>query len=136
MTPQILRGAFPLTPSQMVMLFAVLTGVVLGLAPRVTAGPMPAGGGAMNPAPIEKAARSYIGEWQPLADPLVTLENGTQVKSSNVKGFEIDGVRYYYRLVHGFSADPVSRGQVKDYQVVVVINSGTEWETEIYRVPG
>lgn len=137
MMPQVLRGSLPMTPSQVVMLFAVITGVLLGLAPRVTAELNATGGAAgMNPGQIEAAARGYIGEWQPLSDPLITLENGTQVKSSNVNGFEIDGTRYYYRLVYGFSADPVSRGRVKNYQVVLVINPGTEWETEIYRVPG
>jgi len=137
MMPQVLRRPVPLTSSQIMMLFAVLTGVALGLAPRFTTDLNATGGAkAVNPVQVETAARAYIGEWQPLTDPLVTLDNGILVKSSNVNGFEIDGDRYYYRPIYGFSADPLSRGQIKEYQVVLVVNAGTEWETEIYRVPG
>lgn len=124
-------------PSQVAVLLAVLLGAAIALVPRLTLDFWPAGGGAaVSPQHIETSVRQYLGEWQPLADPLVTLENGIQVKSSNVNGIEIEGVRYYYRPVRGFSADPVTRGQVKDYQVVLVLDAGTQWETEVYRVPG
>ena len=136
MMPQVLRHPIPLTSGQVVMLFAVLTGVVLGVAPRFKQDVFTGGSSAVNPAHIETSIRSYAGDWQPARDPMVTLDNGMQVKSSNVNGVEIEGDRYYYRPIHGFSADPVSRGAVKDYQVVLVLEAGTEFETEVYRVPG
>lgn len=69
-----------------------------------------------------------------MTDPLITLENGAQVKSSNVNGMEIAGERYFYRPLHSFSADPVRRGQPDDYQLVLVMDAGTEFETEVYRL--
>jgi hypothetical protein len=89
---------------------------------------------AAAPAEIEAAVRNVIGNWQPALDPLITPENGRQVKSSNVEGVEVGGARYFYRPKYGFSADPVSRGVARDYEVVMVLEAGTQWETEVYRL--
>ena len=82
---------------------------------------------------VEAAVRSHLYEWIPLMDPLMTLENGAQIKSSNVKGIEIAGQRYFYRPRYGFSADPITRGRASDYQLVLLMDPGTQYETEVYR---
>lgn len=81
---------------------------------------------------ITGAVRQSLLHWQPEVDPLVNLGGGGQVKSSNYYGVEIEGTRYYYRLPHHFSADPVARGEARDYVVVARLNTGTTWEVEIY----
>lgn len=83
---------------------------------------------------ITATVTKYLNEWQPLVDPLVTLEGHVQVKSSNVYGIEIEGERYYYRFRNSFSYDPVSRGQAKDHSTVAVLDQGTQWEVEVYRL--
>jgi hypothetical protein len=83
---------------------------------------------------VEARVKTYLDVWNPAADPLITREGGIQVKSSNVNGVEIDGERYYYRVVSGFNADPVSRGETRDYRVVSVLDAGTDFETEIYEL--
>ena len=83
---------------------------------------------------ITAKVRTYANEWQPLLDPLITLDGGVQVKSSSVKGIEIDGVTYYYRLQHSFSYDPLSRGVVMEVVPVATLDSGTDWEVQVYRL--
>lgn len=82
---------------------------------------------------IVAVVNQYLNEWQPLKDPLVTLENGAQAKSSNVKGVEIDGLTYYYRLVNAPSFDPMSLGVAGNYEVVAMMDPGTHWEVQVYR---
>ena len=65
---------------------------------------------------------------------MIIMEDGVQVKSSNIKGIEIDGKRYYYRTGFGFSADPVSRDETVGYQIFMVLDAGTHFETEVYRL--
>lgn len=77
----------------------------------------------------------YANQWDPKLDPLVTLSNGVEMKSSHVNGILIQGHRYYYRLRYGLNYDPVSRGDAVDYAVVAVLDRDTEWEVEIYRLP-
>ncbi|MEK7217239.1 MAG: hypothetical protein AAB289_16770, partial [Chloroflexota bacterium] len=83
---------------------------------------------------VEAAIKGYLDEWRPAADPLITLANGVQVKSSNFHGVELAGEQYYYRTRYQFSADPVSRGDAHKVQVVAVLDAGTAFETEIYRL--
>jgi len=83
---------------------------------------------------LESVVMSSLLQADPLADPFVTLENGVEVKSSNVNGIEIEGDRYYYRPRFEFSGDPVSRGVTRDYRVVIVLNAGTDYETEVYQL--
>lgn len=83
---------------------------------------------------VTDAVRRRITEWRPESDPLITLEGGMQVKSSNYSGLEIEGTRYYYRPLHHVSHDPVTRGVARDYVVVARLNPGTAWEVEIYRL--
>lgn len=76
----------------------------------------------------------YVNEWQKEKDPLITLLNGAQVKSSNVYGVEIEGTKYFYRLSNSASFDPLSQGDELDkYEVITVIDSDTPWEVQIYR---
>ena len=83
---------------------------------------------------ITAKVRTYASEWQPLLDPLITLDNGIQVKSSSMRGVEIDGVTYYYRLLHSFSYDPLSRGDVTEVVPVATLDPGTDWEVQVYRL--
>lgn len=82
---------------------------------------------------VDAVQRSLL-EWRPESDPLVTVEGGAPVKSSNYDGVEIEGTRYYYRPLHHLSRDPVARGAARDYAVVARLNPGTAWEVEIYRL--
>lgn len=53
-------------------------------------------------------------------DPLMEVEPGVWVKTSNVKGINIDGETYYYSLAPHMSYDPVSRGEMSEEDVNVV----------------
>ena len=83
---------------------------------------------------INTVAR-YANQWDARLDPLVTLPNGVELKSSHVNGVLVQGQRYYYRLRYGLNYDPVSRGGAVDYTVVAVLDPDTQWEMEIYRLP-
>jgi hypothetical protein len=85
-------------------------------------------------AQVVQAVTSYINQWQPQADPLMTVAGVGQVKSSNVDGVEIEGRRYYYRMVGAASFDPVSQGAAERYTTVAVLDPGTEWEVQIYHL--
>lgn len=83
---------------------------------------------------ITETVRRYASEWNPLVDPLLTLDNGVQVKASNARGIEIDGATYYYRFIHTFSFDPLSRGQAAEVVPVATLDAGTQWEVQVYRL--
>lgn len=83
---------------------------------------------------ITSVVRQHLSEWQPAVDPLLTMDNGVQAKASNVNGIEIGGTRYYYRVRNSVSFDPLSRGTAGPVQVVAVLDQGTQWETEIYKL--
>lgn len=87
-----------------------------------------------NEANVVAIVIKYANEWDPERDPLVTLENGVQMKSSHIDGIAIGNERYYYRLRYGFNYDPVSRGDAEKYAVVAVLDPDTQWEMEIYRL--
>ena len=89
---------------------------------------------SINETDVIATVVKYANEWDPAQDPLVTLENGVQMKSSHVDGIVIGNERYYYRLHYGFNYDPVSRGAAENYTVIAVLDSGTQWEMEIYRL--
>ncbi len=120
------------------MLLAMVLGATLGAAPHVLALQSTSTAVHIQPAPdltrIEASALDHVSQWQPLEDPLVTLPDGRQAKSSHVNGIEVDGVRYYYRIRYAPNADPATLGEVTRYQVVSVLEKGTQWETEIYRI--
>lgn len=111
------------------MALAALAAVVLAAWARVEpAQPVSA-------APGPAAVRRYLDLWQPLTDPLVAVGDGLMAKSSNVDGFDMGGVRYYYRLLHGASYDPISTGRASTRTVVGVLDQETPWAVEIYRLP-
>lgn len=125
-----------LTHARRQTLLAVLFASSLAaIAPGARTASLPQGSTpALSSTVVEEAVRSYLDEWHPLKDPLTTLGDGVQVKSSNFYGVQIEGERYYYRPRYQFSADPVSRGAARDYQVVIVLDADTGFETEIYRL--
>lgn len=126
----------PRRGQRLAALAALLLGARLLVEVMVTAGPLHFTAPTTEPSleRVTSVVRQHAGEWQPLTDPLVTVAEGVQVKSSNVYGVEIDNVRYYYHFTHGFSFDPVARGDVEKYSVVTVLNPGGPFETEVYRL--
>jgi hypothetical protein len=96
---------------------------------------------------VEDAAATEIGRarqvaqfatnYRPELDPLVTLADGRQVKSSNYHGVLIDGVRYYYSLAPHYSLDPVGRGEIGWNQVVVKdrIPVSDDFTITVYTIP-
>lgn len=88
----------------------------------------------MTATEIGATVRGYATQYQPTADPLVTMSDGVQVKSSNYYGVEVDGARYYYRFLGSYSADPISRGEAKDYVNVTTLDAGTQWEVNVYKL--
>lgn len=126
-----------LLPSHRLPLLAVLLGLSwAAVGPRVQAENVMQGS-TLAPTRMERVEHlvmSALLQADPLADPFVTLENGVEVKSSNFNGIEIEGNRYYYRPRWEFSGDPVSRGVTRNYRVVIVLNAGTDAETEVYQL--
>lgn len=88
---------------------------------------------APSQAVIDSVLR-YANEWQKDKDPLITIPDGAEIKSSNLYGVEIEGMRYYYRLSNSASFDPLSQGDdPAKYEVITVIDPDTPWEVQIYR---
>lgn len=56
-----------------------------------------------------------------VADPLVEIQPGRSVRSSNLRGFALRGAVYYYRIPGQQEADPLSRGQVTPDQIEVLL---------------
>lgn len=56
-----------------------------------------------------------------VADPLVEIQPGRSVRSSNLRGFALKGTVYYYTIPGEQEADPLSRGQVTPDQIEVVL---------------
>ena len=114
------------------LLLAVAVNV--GLALRGDAAPRGQNG---SPAPVVAQVMSYVNDWNPQRDPLITLPGGVQAKASNVYGVDIGGLRYFYQLTHSSSFDPLRTGtaeEEEDYDVVAVIDANTPWEVLIYRL--
>lgn len=89
---------------------------------------------APSKAEIVSSLTSYINEWTPERDPLVTVPGVGEVKASNLQGVEVAGQRYYYRVLGGASFDPLSAGQAGRYETVAVLDQGTPWEVQIYQI--
>lgn len=54
-------------------------------------------------------------------DPLIEAAPGVMVRSSNVRGFRLNGVVYYYYIEGERNFDPLSRGAVDHNDVDVVL---------------
>jgi len=54
-------------------------------------------------------------------DPLTDVAPGVTVRSSNLRGFALNGVTYYYYLEGQSNADPLSRGALSPDQVAIVL---------------
>ncbi|MCX6023185.1 MAG: hypothetical protein NTZ05_15950 [Chloroflexi bacterium] len=112
-------------------LTALAAGMVLAsLAAVVFAAPQPA---ATPTAQIVATVQTAADRWEPERDPLVQTATGAQAKTSNVHGIEVDGERYYYRMIHDASFDPKSRGEAGRFETVTTLDAGTPFELEIYR---
>jgi DNA/RNA endonuclease YhcR with UshA esterase domain len=73
---------------------------------------------ALEQAAIVEKMLGYI-EGEQADDPLVEVEDGIFVKSSNVHGILIDGTRYYYSLFPHMSFDPVVAAKIGEEQVTI-----------------
>ncbi len=83
---------------------------------------------------VQSRVVSLADSWDLSNDPLVEIEKGLMAKRSNVEGFAVEGVRYYYSMTNAPSFDPVSLGKAKEYEVVSIIDQYTPWEIVIYRL--
>jgi hypothetical protein len=54
-------------------------------------------------------------------DPLVEVQPGISVRESNLRGFYLNDVVYYYYVVGNQNFDPLSRGLVRSDQIEVVL---------------
>lgn len=118
---------------------ALLSGTLLVLAVAVNAGLAVMGESSTRNesgsySVVAAQVLGYVNEWNPQRDPLVTLLGGVQAKASNVYGVDVGGVRYYYQLTRNSSFDPLRAGTARDYEVVAVVDAGTQWEVLIYRL--
>ncbi|MDW8214178.1 MAG: hypothetical protein RMJ55_11520 [Roseiflexaceae bacterium] len=68
---------------------------------------------------LRAAVRSRLDET--FDDPLIEAAPGIVVRSSNVRGFRLNGVVYYYYIEGDRNFDPLSRGAVDHDDVVVVL---------------
>ena len=88
---------------------------------------------ALAQANVVDTVLSYVNSWRD-DDPIVSLPNGGQAKSSNAYGVELGGVRYFYQPIHHISFDPLRRGEATEYELVAVIAPGSSDEVIIYRI--
>lgn len=70
-------------------------------------------------------------------DPLIEAAPGVMVRSSNVRGFRLNGVVYYYYIEGERNFDPLSRGAIDHNDVDVVLRdvSGPQ-PLVVYRLRG
>jgi hypothetical protein len=113
-----------------------------GVVPWPTAGKTlgyerPAGVSSAVPADrVTRTILAYLEDsWSD--DPLIEVQSGVWVKSSNYYGVTIAGAVYYYAMTSHQSFDPLSRGVVTLDAVEIVreIHDG-EFTVIIYTIPG
>lgn len=54
-------------------------------------------------------------------DPLIELTPGVTARQSNIRGFALGGRTYYYSLAGQHSFDPLSRGDVSEQDIEIVL---------------
>lgn len=114
---------------------ALATTTLVVVAALVNSGiALMSGSAAPAYAPVTAQVMTYVNEWNPQRDPLVTLPGGVQAKSTNVYGVEVGDVRYYYQMTQSSSFDPLRSGKVSAYEVIAVVDAGTPWEVLVYRL--
>lgn len=70
-----------------------------------------------------------------VVDPLIEVEPGVTARSSNVRGFTLNGETYYYAIEGKQGFDPFSRGAVDQSQIEVVLrDTGGPFPLVIYRL--
>lgn len=90
---------------ELVLVVGVLVWALTSLVPPATPLAQPA-----DITPVEEAIRArVIGE---VVDPLIELGPGLSARSSNVRGFSLNGATYYYYVEGSPNFDPYSRGIV------------------------
>lgn len=68
------------------------------------------------------------------SDPLVELTPGVTARQSNIRGFSLNGQVYYYYLEGRRNFDPLSRGQLRQDQVELLMrDAGGPQTLVIYR---
>lgn len=127
------------------LLSAALAGATVLFASMVTSGwsaSVSGGTPSVNHPAITEAGRArqvaqFAVNWQADLDPIVTLPDGRQAKSSSANGVLVDGVRYYYNLAPHISLDPLGRGEVTMDRVVVKerIMVGDDYSLLVYTIP-
>lgn len=82
---------------------------------------------------VRDAVRSRLNGTTP--DPWIEVAPGVTARSSNLRGFTLNGYTYYYQFAGEQGFDPLSRGTVapKNVETVLTDNSGPAKLT-IYRV--
>lgn len=106
---------------------AVYAGVLNGILPVASAS-------ELDSDQVVDEVLSYV-ETQREDDPLMEVESGIWVKTSNVKGVKVNGDTYYYSLWPHMSFDPVARGEVTEDEVDVVYeDDDSDMPLVIYRM--
>jgi len=68
-------------------------------------------------------------------DPAIEVQPGLRVSESNLRGFRLGGTTYFYYLEGAANFDPLSRGDVADDQVEILLRDTSGPQTlVIYRV--
>jgi hypothetical protein len=94
------------------LLIALVVGLVIARTP--TPAPLAAAGEAIR-------VRDAVLSEAIAGDPLIQLEPGVTVRSSNLRGLRLNGQVYYYYFEGLQNYDPLSRGKVTPDQVQVVL---------------
>ncbi|MFQ3632685.1 hypothetical protein [Roseiflexus sp.] len=82
---------------------------------------------------IRAAVQSRLDET--VDDPLVEAAPGVFVRSSNIRGFRLNGEVYYYYIEGERNFDPLSRGAVDDNDVEIVLrDTDRHFPLVVYRM--
>lgn len=122
------RAFAALVGLELLLLVGVLVWALAALVPPAT--PLAA---PRDLTPVQDAIRARVGG--AVADPLVELGPGLSARSSNLRGFQLDGATYYYYVEGAANFDPYSRGAVDSRQIEVLLRDSSGPSTVvIYRL--
>ena len=115
-----MRPAMPLFWMQFACIVLVL-GVTIGLVLNET----PPAVSLSHVSQVQQVRDAVLAD-SSSRDPLIQLAPGVMVRSSNVRGLQLDGTVYYYYFEGDESYDPLSRGAVsaRDVEVLLRDTSG------------
>ncbi len=98
----------------LLLVIGVLMGLLAWSLPTTT--PLAA---AHDLAPIQEAIRARIAD--AVDDPLIEVAPGLSVHSSNLRGFSLENMTYYYYVEGEANFDPYSRGTVSAGKIEVLL---------------